>query len=234
MRIGTILALILVVASCCHPQIMGVRNRKVFVSAPAATWSYVQTITPVSCSNGTTCSIAGTFTANSVRVISAYAGNNVYLTGCTGGGGTWVTGSTANFALYNATAGMMAAAYNVGGTGGTATITCTYSGSATSPVVGMDEFTKSSGTASLDALSSTTVNSTCAGTCTLAAFSSLTGTSDLLVQIIDWGSGVGNPTAPYVWDSQQLDAYALGSRQTAAPTITQSGGGWQALAFAFK
>jgi hypothetical protein len=204
----------------------------------AVTWTYLQTPAFSRCSAGTTCTISGiaATTANSVLFVSAYGGTNSHLTGCTGGGGTWVTGSTSSFVAWDTTsASLMAIAYNITGTGGATSITCTFANSESAPIVEVSEWTRSTGVPTLDQLAATNLNtSSCTSTCSLSSFSGLTGAGDLLVQSLNDDTGIGNPSSPYVWDNQDVAIYALNSTQTAAPTIAQTSGVLQSLGIAFK
>lgn len=201
-------------------------------------WTHVQSPAFARCAAGTTCtsSLAAT-TANSVLVVTAYGvGTNSHLTGCTGGGGTWVTGTSSSFVAWDATtANLMAMAYNITGAGGATSVTCTFANSQSAPIVAVSEWTRSTGVPTLDQLAASNLNtSSCVGTCTLSSFSGLTGTSDLLVQSLNTGVGVANPSSPYVWDDQDVTIYALNSTQTTAPTLSQTGGSMQSLGVAFK
>jgi hypothetical protein len=124
-------------------------------------------------------------------------------------------------------------AYNITGTGGATSITCNFSATLTSPELTVSEWTRSTGAPTLDALAATNINSTsCSGSCSLSSFPTLTGSSDLLVQVLNWGSA-SSPSAPYVFDSLGYSIYALNSTQTTAPTIGNSGY-MQSSGLAFK
>jgi hypothetical protein len=213
---------------------------------PTASWTAVQTSTGASCPAGNTCSLFSggsilSTTANTVIVAAAYVATNntissIALSGCSGSAGTWTGGSGTGYAVYNATyAGGVALAYNLGNSGGCTTLTVTLASAEPSTwSLAFDEFSRGSGSPVLDTLSSTNTSTSSCTACTGSAFSSLSGSSDLLVQIISDGSSTGNPSSPYVWDSFELLAYALNSIQTTAPTWTQSGGGFLSLGAAFK
>jgi hypothetical protein len=129
----------------------------------------------------------------------------------------------------------MAWAYNLGNSGGcisiTVNLTSAESGSWSFNTI---EFTRSTGTPTLDALASTNTNTSSCTSCTGASFTSLSGASDLIVQVTNTGSGTSSPSSPYVWDTNQFASYALNSIQLTAPTWTQSSGGFQAFGVAFK
>jgi hypothetical protein len=209
---------------------------------PTANWTSLQSTISFGCLAGSTCELAlsSASTANSVIVAVIYIPDSetitsLALTGCTGSAGTWTGGSGSNYAAFNSATAGMATAYNLGNGGGCTGIDVTVSGTPTGGWgFGADEFSRGGGTPVFDALSSTNTNTTSCTSCTGSAFSSLSGTKDLLVQVTNTGSGTGSPSSPYVWDANQFVAYALNSTVTAAPTWTQTSGGFQSLGFGFK
>jgi hypothetical protein len=160
---------------------------------------------------------------------------SVAFAGCSGG--TWTGGSGTHYAVYNATyGGGIAWAYNLGNGGGCTSVTVTMTSAETSSgwTLAYDEWNRGGGSPTFDAFSSTNANTTSCTSCSGSAFSGLTGTSDVLIQVIADGSSTGAPSTPYVWDTDEFIAYALNSTQTTAPTWTQSGGGFLSLGAAFK
>lgn len=182
-------------------------------------------------------------TANSVLVFAIYTNgtdnvtiSSIALTGCTGSIGAWTGGTgTSYHANQSGSPGNMVWAYNITNGGGCTGFTVVVSAA---PVAGwganVDEWTRSTGSATLDALASTNTNSSSCTTCTGSSFTSLSGTSDLIVQIVNTGSGAGSPSSPYSWDADSFAAYVLNSTVTTAPTWTQSSGGFQTFGVAFK
>jgi hypothetical protein len=182
-------------------------------------------------------------TANSVLVLAAYTNgpdnvtiSSIALTGCTGSIGTWTGGTgTSYHANQSGSPGNMVWAYNITNGGGCNGFTVVVSAAPASGWgVNVDEWTSSNGSATLDALSSTNTNSSSCTSCTGSSFTSLSGTSDLILQITNTGSGTGSPSSPYAWDGNSAFAYVLNSTATAAPTWTQSSGGFQTFGVAFK
>lgn len=217
-------------------------GQRSFVVPPSgpATWTYVQTWT-ANCSAGSSCTVSPNPTiANSVvlPVVFTPDSNTISsasLTGCSSGAGTWTGGSGASYAVFNSPSpGGLIWAYNLGNSGGCNGLTVNL----TNPEAGgwelaYVEFTRSSGSPTLDALATPAATSSCT-TCTGSPFSSLTGTSDLIIQIANTGSGTGNPSSPYTWDVDDIVAYVLNSTATTAPTWSQSSGGFQTFGVAFK
>jgi hypothetical protein len=196
------------------------------------------------CTSGTTCTIntgISATTANSVFIVSVYADTNISITstsfaGCTGGSGTWTgNGAGAPYQAYLSAEGAVMWAYNLGNGGGCSEVDVTLSGAQDSNgFAAISEWSRGGGTPVLDALASTNALTTSCTSCTGSAFSSLSGTEDLLVQVINDGSSTGSPSSPYVWNAEQNTAYALNSTQLTSPTWTQSGGPFVTLGAAFK
>jgi hypothetical protein len=198
---------------------------------------------PANSDQGNTCSGAScTITiqptnTNDVLVLVTYTPSNVTISSISGCG-TWVTGTNSNFSAYNSVSGAENAAYLPAATAacGSVTVTMSSAPSGTWDIV-TDGFQVSptSPIAAIDQLAATNTNSSsCTSTCTGSSFSGLTGTSDLIVQAVNDGSGASSPSSPYSWDSVQAFAYVLNSTATTAPTWTQTSGGFQTLGFAFK
>jgi hypothetical protein len=210
-------------------------------TVPGVTWNYVAT-NGQSCSAGGSCSPAFSpvSTANSIVVVTAYVTNgnsitSMSLNGCSSGGGASIGGSGTSYAGGNSVVGGMAWIYNLGNSGGCTSINLNLaSAEAGTWSAYISEFTRSTGTPTLDALASSNTNATACTSCTGSAFSSLSGASDLLVQILDTGTGTGSPSPPYVWDALSIDAYALNSTHLPAPTWTQTSGGFLSFGVAFK
>jgi hypothetical protein len=210
-------------------------------SSAGASWSLLQGVAQ-DCAAGSTCAIEiTTTTANSVAVPSAYTADSnsissVSLSGCTGSAGTWTGGTGASYAAFNSSgAEGIAWAYNLGNGGGCTLVTITMTSAETAAwSASFDEFSRGGGTPAIDALASSNTNSSSCTTCTGSSFTSLSGSSDLLLQVVADGSSTGSPSSPYLWDSNELTAYALNSTQTTAPTWTQSGGPFVSLGAAFR
>jgi hypothetical protein len=210
-------------------------------SSVGASWSLLQSPAQ-ECAAGATCAMTITSTtASSVGTAAAYLSDSnsissVSLSGCTGSAGTWTGGTGASYAAFNSSgAEGIAWAYNLGNGGGCTLVTITMTAAETSTwTIVYDEFSRGGGTPAIDALASSNTNSSSCTTCTGSSFTSLSGSSDLLLQVVADGSSTGSPSSPYLWDSNELTAYALNSTQTTAPTWTQSGGPFVTLGAAFK
>lgn len=216
-------------------------NNLAVASSGAASWSYIQTANR-DCTAGSTCTAAidAPTTANSVIVFAVYTSasnsiTSVSLSGCSGGAGTWTGGSGSSYAAFNSSSAGMAWIFNLANSGGctgfTVNLTTAEPGAWGAA---LDEFSRGSGTPALDALASANLNTTSCTTCTGSSFTSLSGSSDLIVQIANTGSSTSSPSSPYAWDTGSVMAYALNSTATAAPTWTQSSGGFQTFGVAFK
>lgn len=208
-------------------------------AAATASWSFVQS-TPGGCGAGPTCTFSITpTTANSVIVVPVYTGTNITMTSAALAGcatpGTFTGGSGSSYQVFTAGLGGLAWGYILGNGGGCTDLLVTMS-AADSGNIGPSilEFSRGGGTPVLDALASTNTNTSSCTSCTGSSFTSLSGTRDLIVQPANTGSGTGSPSSPYAWDPNDIVAYVLNSTATAAPTWTQTSGGFQTFGVAFK
>jgi hypothetical protein len=208
-------------------------------SAPTASWSFLQS-TPGGCGAGPTCTFSITATtANSVVVVPVYTATNLTITSATLAGcatpGTFTGGSGSSYQAFGSPPGGLAWGYILGNGGGCTDLSVTMSAADSGNISpSVEEFSRGGGTPVLDTLASTNTNTTSCTSCTGSSFPSLSGTKDLMVQIANTGSGTGNPSSPYAWDHNDITAYVLNSTATAAPTWTQSSGGFETFGVAFK
>lgn len=212
------------------------------IPAIAPTWVFVQTGTNFSCASGTTCAVSmSATTANSILIamVTSATATHVITTSTTGAGGTWTVCAACTITISGGP-GTASVATNLTGTGGATSITVAINTTTTSwsAVVGEWKCTANCG----DALSidngPNVVESTpsCTTTCIGSSLAALTGTSDLIVQIIAYQTpSVPSPGAPYVYDPTNDFAYAENYTTTTAPTLPQATAGPYAVsAIAFK
>jgi hypothetical protein len=190
------------------------------------------TCTTATCTYG----ISGVPGASTVVMVFVYAPGNEYISSVTGCSATWITGSGSAYAAFNSAAGSAAVAYALNAATACASVTVTLSAA---PSGSWDSITNEytytgSGTATIDQLAATNTNTTSCSSCSASGFTGLTGTSDLMVQLINDNTGVSAPSSPYVWDGGDVAIYALNITSGTAPTITQTAGPFQSLGFAFK
>jgi DNA-binding winged helix-turn-helix (wHTH) protein len=199
--------------------------RPVPVAAPP-TWAYVQSAYTGGCS-GTSCAVPlVATTAGSVLVAGTLdlnaAGHTI--SSATGGGGTWALCPESGCLVTQSPQFSLDMAYNITGTGGAKSVTVTLDSADSNWTAIVDEWkcTASCGTIALDQIVSKKYTSAlCSTDCLGAGFTGLTGTSDLIVSLVDRTQEAGVPSSPYVYDTTagQWIAYAPNITSGAAPTL---------------
>lgn len=205
----------------------------------AQTWEYIQESIATFCSgpatscNLTTGNILPT-TPGTVWVVAVETTNNVSISSVTGGGGAWTICSACS--VYNPTlSDGLTVAYNIGGTGGTNSITVNLSGSSgTNLGVTFYELLPPAGTTASFDTAGTSTSSTCTTACQGASLT-LSPNTDAILQIM----GANGPTNWHGWSSPYLslplgDGLYLNATSGAAPTINTHGTGAVISALAFK
>jgi hypothetical protein len=205
-------------------------------------WMYVQS-QDGSCS-GTTCTLtmyptsAGSvvvpsvinLTASNITISSGTVGGSAVTLCAASGCNNYVSGSSRGADM----------AYIIGAPAGSTAVSLTLSASCASCFPAVDEWKCIAfcGTIALDQYASSNGGSSSCTNCTGSSFTGLTGSSDLLVQLV---SGAGTLTTsslgllgPYQFDINQDFIYALNSTSTAAPTYVQSAGAFVSVGIAFK
>lgn len=185
--------------------------------------------TGTSCPIATPSTVAGAILVASLINIGG-AGSVVKFSAGSGGGGAWALCSSFTGAptcsVYDSTDNIsLDLIVNYTGTGGATSITFTLSQACTLCFVEVDEFTRNSGTTSVDQVATPTYQANCT-TCNLLAFNSLTGSSDLLVQSVFANESPNTyaEVGPYVLTSG-VGIYALSSVFSGTPTYQQQPSG---------
>jgi DNA-binding winged helix-turn-helix (wHTH) protein len=215
--------------------------RRVSVAA-RPTWVYVQSAYTGSCS-GTTCAVPlAATTAGSVLVVGTLdlnaAGHTI--SSVTGGGGTWTLCPASGCLVTQAPQFSLDMAYNITGTGRAKSVTVTLNSTDSNWTAIVDEWkcTANCGTIALDQIVSSKYTSALCGTgCLGAGFTELTGTSDLIISLVDRTQAAGMPSSPYVYDTTAglWIAYALNITSGTAPTLPlKVAGPFAATGLAFK
>lgn len=196
-------------------------------AAASPNWAFVQSAFDFSCASGTSCTISGlaSTTAGSVMVVGlAGTGgvSGVKFTSGSGGGGTWQLCASSG-CFQNAFGDSQDIIYNITGTGGATSVTISYN-TTISAVLALGEWkcTANCGTIAVDQLVTAPVQSASCSTCTAAAYTGLTGTSDLMVQLVGIANNPATPSAPYQLDSNLVWIYALNNSSGTAPTVCNS------------
>lgn len=208
-----------------------------------ATYTLLQEAFNFGCGVSTTCAVSMTSptTANSILIAGYFGGSNTtnHISSGTGAGGTWAL-CAASACHNNASGGAepLDLAYNLTGTGGSSSITMTISATDSvfeGFVIAEFQCTSNCGTIAFDAVSSVVNNASCT-TCTAGSFSSLTGTSDLLFQLVSNNvSTFTTPvSSPYVLDPSGNFIYAAGSVSLTAPTATNLSTAFSSSGLAIK
>jgi hypothetical protein len=162
--------------------------------------------------------------ANSVVALAIYTPSNVTVSSVSGCSATWSTGTSSNYSAYNSAVGgtNLTLAPSVAAACTSVTVTLSAAPSGNWDIV-EDEFTVTgTGPAVVDQLASSNLNSTGCTSCTLSAFTGLTGTSDLLLQAINYGGSGSTVGSPYAFDTNSAFAYLANSTSGTAPVLTQS------------
>jgi hypothetical protein len=228
---------LLLAASTCSAQFMGMGNRKLFTPP---TWSYEGTAAnSLSCS-GTSCSITAPVGLQPGDVLVGFVAaldNTIQISSGSGGGGTWhvCTGCQ----IYNPAIGLQGGAiYSVDDTStGTPSITVTLTSTQSQWSLVLIVFRCSGcsafGSIAFDQTGSLALSASCSS-CAGSAYTSLAG-FDLLVSLTTNTVGGASISSPYHYDTSGYAYYALGTRSTSAPTITlPSVGAFLANGLAFK
>lgn len=194
----------------------------------APVWAFVQdAVSTVPCTvDPCPVTLASPTTAGSVLVAALNSTVTTdTITVVTGGGGTWNLCSGCQ--NPNTVLGGQDLAYNTTGTGGVTEIDVQDSAGNPRFVAVIEiKCTANCGTIALDAVPSTLGNSTSCATCTLAAFTGLTGTSDAFIQFANYEDGpISSPSGGYVIAPSTIFVYKLNSSIGTAPTVAQTAAG---------
>lgn len=208
-------------------------------------WTFLQDSQNDTC-GGSTNTCADTLsatTAGSVLVAGMFASvlTTDPIASVSGGGGTWSLCAASGCQVLGPAAGSntIDMAYNITGTGGATSITVTDTNSKIHAVA-VDEFQciARCGGIVLDKVASTQGSSASCTSCTMPAFTALTGVSkpisDLFVVMNNFANTL-TPPSPFVEDANENFAYALNYGTGTAGTATQSpAGAFQTSGITFK
>lgn len=210
-------------------QVITARRRAVSGASPV--WTFVQDATNFACvANPCPVTFTSPTTSGSVIIaaLSSVTGTDTItsVAFAASGGGTWVLCSSSGCKTSQTTLGAVDLAYNITGTGGATVINITDAAGNPTFVAAIEiKCTANCGTIALDEIPSSFGNSASCGTCTAAGFTSLTGTSDAIVQFMSYDNTLSAPSGGYILSPSAVFLYHLNSAVGTAPTITQSAAG---------
>jgi hypothetical protein len=223
-----ILIAALVALHAAWPQQVITARRRVH-SGAAPVWTFVQAAANFSCT-ANPCSVTFTSPETTGSVIvaglaSASAGDTI--TAVSDGGNTFNLCASSGCQVTNATIGSGDVAYSVTGVGGATVVNITDAASNPEFVTAIEVLcTANCGTTALDAVPNSFGNSTSCATCTAAGFPALAGTSDVIVQMMNFNNApLSSPTGGYVALSTAPWIYRLNATVGTAPSVNQASAG---------